>query len=323
MKKNSIVVLCILALVLPVLVKGQTKKIKDEIRRASKYQDQQKKWDTYHVYEKYLTNEQRYELNMFYWYSSLNVPKETSSNYWLLNSAKDGHIGAQLNLAYSYKIGRIVKKDSSLCRKWLLIAMGAKSNAACYYYGLNCLDNTFPPKVADSAIFYLLKARQENSSLANYALSFCYKYGLKTTKNDSLATFYYSEYKNSFTLKDIEMDLDYLNKSIFCPDGFCNQSLIRMQIDKFLMQLNENQDFVLEIRAKGEGLRGQQPSWEKAFNIRRAFIDNGISPERIKFQFGTDGHPASVSLIVGEKDKYFHFDVPSPPCPRIRKNLIL
>ena len=143
-------------LFLPFFVHAQPKNILDELKRAGKYEES-KKFDTYHVYEKYLTTEQRYELNMYYWRLKVDIPNENAKNYWLLKSALANNVCAQINLAYSYKIGRTVNKDSNKCRYWFLKAISNNSSHALFYYGLSCINGVFAKSTNDSAIYFLQK----------------------------------------------------------------------------------------------------------------------------------------------------------------------
>jgi hypothetical protein len=307
--------------IIPIFLTAQPRKIKDELRRASKYSES-KKMDTYHVYEKYLTNAQRYELNMYYWRERVAVPNENLRNYWLLNSAEDGNTCAQIHLAYSYKIGRVVKKDSVSCRKWLLKAKAKKSSQALYYYGLNCLDNTFTKKVSDSAIQYFLQAENEDIIDASLALSFCYKYGLKTKKNDASAYNYYNKYiKLNKTKNDFYSNYSFsIDSSIFCPNGFYNRELIIQQIEDFIKQLKANSNLVLYIKTNGySSYVTQQLSWDKANEIRTIFIDEGIASERICFQYGGGGNNSIVEILLLTKAEDFINVYPPPPVPYFRK----
>lgn len=90
-------------------IHAQPRKVKEELKRAEKY-DERKKFDTYHVLEKCLNAQQRYELNMYYWEVHVYVPHESANNYWLLAAARNGNVCAQINVAYSYQAGRILKK---------------------------------------------------------------------------------------------------------------------------------------------------------------------------------------------------------------------
>lgn len=309
----------------PLLSLSQSKKILDELKRASKYEEN-KKMDTYHVYERYLSNAQRYELNMYYWRERVLVPNENARNFWLLKSAEDGNTCAQINLAYCYKIGRVVKMNTTNCRIWLLKAIGHKSSQALYYYALNCLDNTFTKSVTDSAIQYLLQADQKNVRDASLALGYCYKYGLKTNINDSIAYFYYNQY-----IKIPKLENDYssnysfsLDSSIFCPNGFHNKELILTQIDHFLNQLQIDSQLVITIKTNGNSSYvTQQLSWDKAKEIRTMFIDNGVSPERICFWYGGRGNNSIVEILVTPKNKEFVDVYPPPPVPNIGKHIVL
>lgn len=305
---------------LPLFTLGQTKKITDELKRASKY-DERKRMDTYHVLEKYLTNAQRYELNMFYWNESVNVPKENAKNYWLLNSALDGNICAQINLSYSYKTGRIVKKDSNNCRNWLLKAINNRSNKALYYYGLNCLDNTFKKIVSDSATYYFLQADIKGITEASLAIAYCYKYGLKIIQNDSAAYSYYTKYVKKDYYSNYSFSLD---SSIFCPNGFCSKDLIKQQLNKYLEKLRSDTQLVLYIKTNGNSsYETQQLSWNKANIIRTFIIDNGINADRICLFYGGNGNNSIVEILVTNRDEQFINILPPPPVPNFGKNIVL
>lgn len=325
MKRYKKYIIISIIILLPILITAQSKKIKDELRRASKYTES-KRMDTYHVYEKYLNNAQRYELNMYYWRERVAVPNENSRNYWLLKSAEDGNTCAQIHLAYSYKIGRVVKKDSNACRKWLLKAIDGKSSQALYYYALSCLDNTFMKKIADSTIHYLLQADQKDIKDASLALGYCYKYGLNSNKHDSIAYSYYNRY-----LKTHKLENNYysnysfsLDSSIFCPNGFYSRELIMLQLDEFINQLKSNSNLVLDIKTNGNSSYvTQQLSWDKANDIRTIFIEKGVSPDRICLHYGGGGNTSIAEILITTREEHFINVYPPPPVPYFRKYFLL
>lgn len=310
----------------PFLTMAQPKKIRDELKRANQYEES-KKMDTYHVYEKYLTTEQRYQLNIYYWELKVDVPIENAKNYWLLEAARDNNVCAQINMAYSYKVGRTVKKDSNKSRYWLLKAIDNQSASAWYYYGLISLNDVFSKSTNDSALFFLEKAREKNILDAGLALSFCLKYGLKTKKNDSLAEQYFSEYKNLLELTNnkFKENNPNLDSSIFCPTGFCDTKLIENQIAQRLKDLQS--DSLLEILIESNGnssYLSQQQSWDKAYLIRNTFIGSGLDPKRVSFSYGGSGISSIVKITFRKREEDFLGNSPPPPVPNlIQKYFIL
>ncbi len=310
---------------LPFLSIAQTKKIRDEIKRAGKYEES-KKFDTYHVYEKYLTTEQRYHLNMYYWGLCVDAPNENSKNYWLLKSARANNVCAQINLSYSYKIGRTVNRDSIKCRYWLLKAINNKSTSALFYYGLSCTNGVFSKSANDSALFFLEKANESKMAEACLAISYCYKYGINAIKNDSLAMKYFLIYKRFFTtnynrLKENFADLD---SSIYCPTGYCNRELIEIQIPNYLKQLQSDSLLELSIECSGNGnYLEQQQSWDKSNFIRTIFVENGLDQKRISFNYGGNGNLSIVKIIVKTRTEEFMNIFPPPPIPNLRQKYFI
>lgn len=299
---------------------AQTKKIRDELRRAKNYEES-KKFDTYHVYEKYLTNQQRFELNMYYVGLHVKIPNENKNNFWLYNSAKDGNTCAQINLAYSYKIGRIVNKDSNNCRKWLLQAIKSKSDLAYYYYGLCCMDNTFDKEVCDSAIFYLKEADKRKIADASLALTFAYKYGIHTEKNDNDANYYFNKYKE--VLKQTKTDFA-LSNAILIPNGFNLASLLSIQLREQIIELSKDSQLVVTIKTNGNSsYLTQQLSWDKASSLRHYLISHGINPDRICIWYGGQLNTSIVELLIARRDGEFVNVYPPPPVPNYERTIFL
>jgi hypothetical protein len=299
---------------------GQTKRIKDELKRAIKFEES-KKMGTYHVYEKYLTNAQRFELNMYYVNQNVKIPNENEANFWLKNSAIDGNICAQINLAHSYKIGRIVKKDSNNCRKWLLNAIKDKSDLANYYYGLCCLDNTFTNKVCDSAIFYLKVADNRKIEGASLALAYAYKYGIQTEKNESEANYYFNKYNDYYSSTKKELTL---TNTILLPSGFNFTNLLNKQLYETLSALNKDSQLVVTIKTNGNGsYLTQQLSWDKANSIRLYLNSKGINRERICIWYGGQYSNSIVEILINKRNDEFENIFSPPPFPNYDRKIFL
>jgi Sel1 repeat len=299
---------------------GQTKRIKDDLKRAIKF-DESKRMDTYHVYEKYLTNEQRFELNMYYVNQHVKIPNENEKNFWLRKSAIDGNTCAQINLAYSYKIGRVVKKDSNNCRKWLLNAIKEYSDLANYYYGLCCLDNSFTKKVCDSAIYYLKEADNRKIEDASLALACAYKYGIQTEKNETEANNYFSKFKDYNNSKGTELKLTNI---ILLPNGFNYTNLLNTQLYKSITALNTDSQLVVTIKTNGNSsYLTQQLSWDKANSIRLYLNSKGINNERICICYGGQYNNSLVEIVISKRDNKFVNIFPPPPVPNYQKTIFL
>ncbi len=306
----------------PLFAFAQSNKIRAELKKAAKYEEQ-KKFDTYHVYEKYLTDQQRFELNMYYWELYVDIPHENPNNYWLLNAAKKNNVCAQINVAYSYLVGRTVKKDSKQAKYWLQRAINNNSITANYYYALHILMDT--KKDEDSLLWYLEKATTFND--ANVALGFIYQYGIHTQKNQTLADEYFVKYKNNLPIRQREIfEKEYsIENSIFCPNGFCSKELVAAQTETIISTLQK--DTLANVFIKTNGAYNylmQQQSWDKAICIKKILVELGIKPQRILFEYGYIGNSSIVEITTQiRNDATTNNDAPPPHPYMFNKYFIL
>lgn len=139
-----------------------------------------------------------------YAWSLLNGVNDNSSNtvasyreqqafQWFLKAAEQGHAKAQLEVGYSYGVGRGTSKDRYKAFSWYQKSANQNNEIAIYNVGLYYENGYGVVKSSTKAFDHYMKSAALGYSSAKRALANCYKRGFGTQQNYKEAFKLYSE----------------------------------------------------------------------------------------------------------------------------------